>query len=404
MARKKKGDFVDGWVCLDKPFEMGSTEAVSRIRRLFNAQKAGHAGTLDPLASGILPIALGEATKTVPMMMEAKKVYRFTINWGVSTDSVDREGEIIGRSDVRPTLDQVKAALPAFVGEIDQTPPRFSAIKVDGARAYDLARDGVDFELPSRRVVIHSAEATAAPDADHVEIRILTGKGVYVRSLARDLALALGAEGHVSALRRERVGPFSTENAVTLDSLEEMVHRGAASEGLLPVATALDDIPDLAVTEQDAFSLRQGRPIVLLPRQVETLKTRLSDGSRTVSAFQGQTLIALCQLRAGRLEPDRVFNLQGSTPSMSITAERKNEIIADNARTAGDTGSAEVQVAILSERIANLTEHFKTHKKDNHSRRGLLKMVSQRRRLLDHLNKVDADRYQALIAKLGLRR
>ena len=309
MARKKKGDFVDGWVCLDKPFEMGSTEAVSRIRRLFNAQKAGHAGTLDPLASGILPIALGEATKTVPMMMEAKKVYRFTINWGVSTDSVDREGEIIGRSDVRPTLDQVKAALPAFVGEIDQTPPRFSAIKVDGARAYDLARDGVDFELPSRRVVIHSAEATAAPDADHVEIRILTGKGVYVRSLARDLALALGAEGHVSALRRERVGPFSTENAVTLDSLEEMVHRGAASEGLLPVATALDDIPDLAVTEQDAFSLRQGRPIVLLPRQVETLKTRLSDGSRTVSAFQGQTLVALCQLRAGRLEPDRVFNL-----------------------------------------------------------------------------------------------
>lgn len=310
MGRKKKGDIVDGWVCLDKPFEMGSTEAVSRIRRLFNAQKAGHAGTLDPLASGILPIALGEATKTVPMMMEAQKVYRFTINWGVSTDSVDREGEIIGRSDVRPTVDQVKAALPAFVGEIDQTPPRFSAIKVDGARAYDLARDGVEFELQARRVTIHSAEVTDAPDADHVEITIRTGKGVYVRSLARDLAAVLGAEGHVSALRRERVGPFSTQNAVTLDSLEEMVHRGAASEGLLAVATALDDIPELAVTEQDAFSLRQGRPIVLLPRQVETLKARLSDGSRTVSAFQDQTLVALCQLRAGRLEPDRVFNLQ----------------------------------------------------------------------------------------------
>ncbi|HBI19433.1 MULTISPECIES: tRNA pseudouridine(55) synthase TruB [unclassified Brevundimonas] len=309
MGRKKKGEIVDGWVCLDKPFEMGSTEAVSRIRRLFDAQKAGHAGTLDPLASGILPIALGEATKTVPMMMEAQKVYRFTINWGVSTDSVDREGEIIGRSDVRPTVDQVKAALPAFVGEIDQTPPRFSAIKVDGARAYDLARDGVEFELPSRRVTIHSAEVSGAPDADHVEITIRTGKGVYVRSLARDLAAVLGAEGHVSALRRERVGPFSTQNAVTLDSLEEMVHRGAASEGLLAVATALDDIPELAVTEQDAFSLRQGRPIVLLPRQVETLKGRLSDGSRTVSAFQGQTLVALCQLRAGRLEPDRVFNL-----------------------------------------------------------------------------------------------
>ena len=309
MGRRKKGEIVDGWVCLDKPFEMGSTEAVSRIRRLFNAQKAGHAGTLDPLASGILPIALGEATKTVPMMMEAQKVYRFTINWGVSTDSVDREGEIIGRSDVRPTVDQVKAALPAFVGDIDQTPPRFSAIKVDGARAYDLARDGVEFELQARRVTIHSAEVSDAPDADHVEIVIRTGKGVYVRSLARDLAKALGAEGHVSALRREVVGPFSTQNAVTLDSLEEMVHRGAASEGLLAVATALDDIPELAVNEQDAFSLRQGRPIVLLPRQVETLKDRLSGGSRTVSAFQGQTLVALCQLRAGRLEPDRVFNL-----------------------------------------------------------------------------------------------
>ena len=309
MARKKKGDIIDGWVCLDKPFEMGSTEAVSRIRRLFNAQKAGHAGTLDPLASGILPIALGEATKTVPMMMDAQKVYRFTINWGVSTDSVDREGEIIGRSDVRPTVEAVKAALPAFVGEIDQTPPRFSAIKVDGARAYDLARDGVEFELQSRRVTIHSAEVSDAPDADHVELTIRTGKGVYVRSLARDLAVVLGAEGHVSALRRELVGPFSTQNAVTLDSLEEMVHRGAASEGLLAVATALDDIPELAVTDQDAFSLRQGRPIVLLPRQVETLKDRLRDGSRTVSAFQGQTLVALCQLRAGRLEPDRVFNL-----------------------------------------------------------------------------------------------
>jgi len=309
MGRKKKGLVVNGWVCLDKPFELGSTDAVSKVRRLFDAQKAGHAGTLDPLASGILPIALGEATKTVPFMMEAEKVYRFTINWGVSTDSVDREGEIIGRSDVRPTPEAVRAVLPSFVGEIDQTPPRFSAIKVDGQRAYDLAREGADFELESRRVTIHEAEVTDAPDADHVELTIRTGKGVYVRSLARDLAVMLGAEGHVSALRRERVGPFSVENAVTLDFLTDLVHRDAALEGLLPVATALDDIPELAVTEQDAFSLRQGRPIVLLPRQVETLKSRLRDGSRTVSAFQGQTLVALGQMRAGRLEPDRVFNL-----------------------------------------------------------------------------------------------
>jgi tRNA pseudouridine55 synthase len=310
MGRRKKGGIVNGWVCLDKPFGMGSTEAVSRVRRLFDAQKAGHAGTLDPLASGILPIALGEATKTVPFMMEAQKVYRFTLNWGISTDSLDREGEITGRSDVRPDVEAVRAALPAFVGEIDQVPPQFSAIKVDGQRAYDLAREGTDFELASRRVMIHEATVSDAPDADHVELTIRTGKGVYVRSLARDLAAVLGAEGHVSALRRERVGPFSTENAVSLDFLTDLVHRDAASEGLLPVATALDDIPELAVTDQDAFSLRQGRPIVLLPRQVETLKGRLRDGSRTVSAFQGRTLVALGQLRAGRLEPDRVFNLQ----------------------------------------------------------------------------------------------
>ena len=309
MGRRKRGEIVNGWVCLDKPLEMGSTDAVSAVRRLFNAQKAGHAGTLDPLASGILPIALGEATKTVPFMMEAQKVYRFTIHWGISTASLDREGEITGRSDVRPDVEAVRAALPAFVGEIDQTPPQFSAIKVDGQRAYDLARDGVEFELASRKVFIHEATVSDTPDVDHVELTIRTGKGVYVRSLARDLALMLGAEGHVSALRREQVGPFSTDNAVTLDFLTDLVHRDAALEGLLPVATALDDIPELAVTDQDAFSLRQGRPIVLLPRQVETLKSRLRDGSRTVSAFQGQTLVALGQMRAGRLEPDRVFNL-----------------------------------------------------------------------------------------------
>jgi tRNA pseudouridine55 synthase len=309
MARKKRGDPVHGWVNLDKPIELGSTEAVSRIRRLFNAQKAGHAGTLDPLASGVLPIALGEATKTVPFLMDAEKVYRFTIRWGVSTASVDREGAVTARSDVRPSVEAVKAALPAFSGEIQQVPPIFSAIRVDGQRAYDLAREGVEVELKARPVTIHEIAVSDAPDADHVEITARTGKGVYVRSLARDLAVMLGAEGHVSALRRERVGPFAAENAVTLEMLEDLAYRGAALEGLLPVATALDDIPDLAVTGSDAFSLRQGRPIVLLPRQVETLKDRLKSGSRTVSAFEDGTLVALCQMRAGRLEPDRVFNL-----------------------------------------------------------------------------------------------
>lgn len=310
MARRKKGDIVNGWVCLDKPYEMGSTDAVTKVRRLFNAQKAGHAGTLDPLASGILPIALGEATKTVPFMMDAQKIYRFVIHWGISTDSIDREGRIIGRSDLRPTPEQVKAALPQFVGDIDQVPPAFSAIRVNGERAYDLAREGVEVELQSRRVTIHEAAVTDVPDADHVEITMRTGKGVYVRSLARDLASVLGAEGHVSVLRREMVGPFSVQNAVTLDFLEDLAHKDRAFEALLPVSTALDDIPDLAVTDQEAFSLRQGRPIVLLPAQVEQLHDRFKSGSGQVSAFAGETLVALCSLKAGRLEPDRVFNLQ----------------------------------------------------------------------------------------------
>lgn len=310
MVRRKRGRPVHGWVCLDKPLGLGSTQAVSRVRRLLDADKAGHAGTLDPLASGILPIALGEATKTVPFMMDARKVYRFTIEWGVSTTTLDREGEITGRSAVRPTADQVRAALPAFVGDIEQVPPIYSAIKVEGMRAYDLARGGATVELKSRPVTIHSAKVTDTPNADHVEITVLTGKGVYIRSLARDLAERLGAEGHVSALRRERVGPFSLDNAVGLDFLEDLVHRSAASEGLLPITTALDDIPDLAVTDEDAFRLRQGRSIVLLPRQFEALSARLSPGAGVVSAVQGDQPVALCSLEAGRLKPDRVFNLQ----------------------------------------------------------------------------------------------
>ncbi|WP_282008017.1 tRNA pseudouridine(55) synthase TruB [Brevundimonas aveniformis] len=310
MGRRKRGLPVHGWVCLDKPLEMGSTQAVSRVRRLFDAQKAGHAGTLDPLASGILPIALGEATKTVPFMQDARKTYRFVIEWGASTTTQDREGEVIARSGVRPEPEQVAAALTTFVGDIDQVPPAFSAVKVDGARAYDLARDGQTVELKSRPVTIHQASVTAVPDLDHVEITVLTGKGVYIRSLARDLASVLEAEGHVSLLRRERVGPFGLENAVGLEFLEDLVHRGAASEGLLPITTALDDIPDLAVTDEDAFRLRQGRSIVLLPRQMEAIQARLSAGSQTVSAVQGNEPVALCSLKAGRLEPDRVFNLQ----------------------------------------------------------------------------------------------
>ena len=314
MARKRKGDPVSGWIVLDKPVGLGSTQAVSRVRRAFNAQKAGHAGTLDPLATGVLPIALGEATKTVPYLVEADKTYRFTIAWGATTASYDREGAVTATSDVRPSADAVASALTAFVGEIEQVPPAFSAIKVDGERSYDLARAGLAVELKPRLVRVHRAAVMDAPDADHVELEIDCGKGVYVRAIARDLAAALGACGHVSSLRRTRVGPFSTDLAVTLEYLERMCDTGANLEVLLPVETALDDIPALAVTTEDAFRLSQGRPIVLLPRQVETLTARLAapDGagfaSRTVLAMHGGVAVSICEMRAGQLSPTRVFN------------------------------------------------------------------------------------------------
>ena len=309
MGRRKKGDPVSGWIVLDKPLGLGSTPAVAKVRRLYNAQKAGHAGTLDPLATGVLPIALGEATKTVPYLVDADKTYRFTIQWGVTTASYDAEGAVTATSDVRPTRDQVEAALPRFTGEIEQVPPVFSAIKVDGERAYDLARAGEDVELAARTVTIHDLRVLAQPDADHVELEMRCGKGTYVRALARDLAETLGACGHVSALRRTRVGPFGEDRAIALEFLEDLVHKAGGLEELLPVETALDDIPGLAVTQEDAFRLSQGRGIVLLPRQVETVKALLKGASRTVLASHGNQAVAICEMRAGQLSPVRVFNL-----------------------------------------------------------------------------------------------
>jgi tRNA pseudouridine55 synthase len=308
MGRRKKGDPVSGWINLDKPLGLGSTPAVGQVRRLFNAQKAGHAGTLDPLATGILPIALGEATKTVAFMMEADKEYRFTIAWGISTTTLDREGAETATSPVRPGLAEIEAALPRFVGEISQVPPAYSAIKVDGERAYDLARAGEDVALAARIVTVHGLAVAGRPDDDHVTLTLHCGKGAYVRSLARDLAIALGAEGHVSDLRRTRVGPFTEAGAIKLETLGDLVHRGAHQEALLPVETALDDIPALAVTDEDAFRLSQGRAVVLTPRQVETMRSALRD-DRTVLAKGKSGPVAVCEMRAGQLRPVRVFNL-----------------------------------------------------------------------------------------------
>lgn len=316
MGRRKKGLDVHGWLVLDKPEDFTSTDAVSVVRRLYNANKAGHAGTLDPLASGILPIALGEATKTVPWLMEAEKSYSFTVRWGISTDSQDREGKITAESDMRPTPEAVAEALKGFLGEIEQVPPQFSAVKVDGERAYDLARDGQTVELKARQVVLQEAALTDTPDADHSVISVRSGKGFYIRALVRDLAQKLGAEGHVSRLRRTAVGGFTESIAVGLDELKELVHKAAAFEALRPVETALADIPAVAVNGEDAFKLRQGRPIVLLPHVIEDLKARFRprmiagvDASRAAFAVFGGSAVALGDVRAGKFSPTRVFHL-----------------------------------------------------------------------------------------------
>ncbi|MES1198909.1 MAG: tRNA pseudouridine(55) synthase TruB [Pseudomonadota bacterium] len=315
MSRRKKGEDVSGWVVLDKPEDMTSTQAVSAVRRVFNANKAGHAGTLDPLASGVLPIALGEATKTVPWLVEAEKTYVFTIKWGASTATQDREGAVTATSDVRPVSSAILEALKAFDGEIEQIPPQFSAVKVDGERAYDLARAGEEVELEPRIVVVHETELVSA-DADLATVRVRCGKGFYIRAMVRDLAAALGAEGHVWRLRRTAVGPFTEARSTPLDALQDLGHKGAASEQLLPVETALADIPALAINGEDAFKLRQGRPIVLLPHVAEALKPKFrdriiagQDASRAaVALFQGKA-VALGDVRAGKFKPTRVFHL-----------------------------------------------------------------------------------------------
>jgi len=301
MPRKRKGNPVHGWVVLDKPYGLGSTSAVGKVRWLFTAQKAGHAGTLDPLATGILPIALGEATKTVSFMMDAKKGYQFTLTFGENTDTWDMEGEVTQVSNVRPSEDDIRKALPQFIGAIEQIPPRYSAIKVDGKRSYDLARSGEVVELKSRQVRVDSYDLLEF-DGNAATFEVGCGKGTYIRSLARDLAATLGTCGHVTMLRRTRVGPFTLEQSFTLDALEKLCHRGGVSGALRPVETALDDIPVLAITEQEAIDLKHGRAIVLTPSFADLNPT-------WILAMLEDKAIALCDTSEGLLRPKKVFNL-----------------------------------------------------------------------------------------------
>ena len=301
MARRRKGEKIDGWVVLDKPVGLGSTPAVSRVRRLFGAQKAGHGGTLDPLASGVLPIALGEATKTVPFVMDGRKEYRFTLRFGEARATEDAEGEVTATSEVRPDDAAIAGALAAFCGEIEQMPPAFSALKVDGRRAYDLARAGETVELKPRKVLIERLEFLGRPDRDHADFLVGCGKGTYIRSLGRDLAIALGTVGHLSMLRRTAAGPFREAAAISLPKLEALGHIPALFGALAPVATALDDIPAQAVTEAQADRLRQGQPVLL---------TRDAPPSGAlVRAELGDRLVALVRSDGTALQPVRVFNL-----------------------------------------------------------------------------------------------
>ena len=304
MARQRKGLPVNGWLIFDKPRGMTSTQAVTRVKRLYQAAKAGHAGTLDPLATGVLPLALGEATKTVPFVVEGSKQYRFTVRFGAETDTDDADGKVVASSETRPTRAEIEAELPSFTGEIEQVPPRYSALKVDGARAYELARDDEDFELAARRVSIDSLTLIDHPDPDRCVLEAHCGKGTYVRALARDLGRALGALGHVEQLRRTRVGPFGEERAITLSALEALAEGGheALLTALLPVETALCDIPVLAIAGPDADRLRRGQPVLLRGRDAPIVEG-------TVYATSRGTLVAVGEVSRGELKPKRIFNL-----------------------------------------------------------------------------------------------
>jgi tRNA pseudouridine55 synthase len=311
MTKKRQKRDVHGWIVLDKPVGMTSTHAVSVIKHLFTAKRAGHAGTLDPLASGCLPIALGEATKTVPFVVDGRKTYLFTIRWGEERDTDDAEGRVQATSDSRPDRAAIQALLPRFTGTIEQVPPRFSAVKIDGERAYDLARDGQTVELAPRAVTIHRLDLVETPDLDHAVLAAECGKGTYVRSIARDLGRALGVLGHVTALRRSRVGPFDERDMISLEPLESLCHRAAAGEGhladvLLPIETALDDIPALAVSPADAARLQRGQAVLLRGRDATIFRGMVQ------VAVSGQ-LLAIAEVDRGEIVPRRVFNLTGVT-------------------------------------------------------------------------------------------
>ena len=305
--RKPRGRPLDGWLIIDKPPGLTSTDVVNRVRRIFDAQKAGHGGTLDPLATGVLPIALGAATKTVPYVMDGTKLYRFTLRFGEARDTDDADGQVTATSEARPTDEQIRAALPPFRGNIMQIPPVFSAVKIAGERAYDMAREGRAPVLEPRPARVDRFELVERPDPDTAVFEVASGKGVYMRSLARDLAQACGTLGHIAALRRMRVGPFAESQAIPLDKLRAADDTAPASPDLLlPVATALADIPALALTAAEAADLRHGQAISLIALMGRIPGSADPNGG-LARAMAGSRVIGLCRLQDGLLKPERLL-------------------------------------------------------------------------------------------------
>ncbi|MEO1778996.1 MAG: tRNA pseudouridine(55) synthase TruB [Pseudomonadota bacterium] len=301
MGRSRKGRDISGWLVVDKPAGLTSTAVVNKVRWALQAKKAGHAGTLDPEATGVLAVALGEATKTVPYVTDALKAYRFIVRLGQATNTDDAEGEVIATSDTRPTDDAIKDALGAFIGDIQQVPPKFSAVKIDGQRAYKLARDGEEVEIAARPLWVEELVLTDRPDVDHVELEMICGKGGYVRSIARDLGEALGCHAHVLRLRRTWSGPFEASDGLTFDQIEAMAHSPELDSHLRPVAEGLADLPELRATPEGAVRMRNGNPGMVLASDVEY-------GDEAWASLDGVP-VAVGRYKVGELHPARVFNL-----------------------------------------------------------------------------------------------
>jgi len=300
MARKRKGRDIHGWLVVDKPAGISSNAVVNKVRWAMDAKKAGHAGTLDPEATGVLAVALGEATKTVPYITDALKAYEFTVRLGQATNTDDAEGEVIAESDVRPTDAQIEAALGGFIGDIMQVPPKFSAVKIDGERAYKLARDDEDFEIAARPLWVEELVLLRRDDEDHVTLEMTCGKGGYVRAIARDLGAALGCHGHVKSLRRIWSGPFDAEDGVSMETVEELAKTGELDQYLRPLEQGLEDLPELKATAEGATRLRHGNPGMVIAADVEY-------GDEAWASFEGKA-VAVGIYRAGELHPSRVFN------------------------------------------------------------------------------------------------